>query len=105
MLHVTMEIHKSDQNNYTDVLFLLDAGEKQVVNRLKQSPRPDVVSNSVIDEHSASEIARLEMLCEVKTKELDKLRSELTERIRWFEAMAVVVSYFVSKVNFLDRVL
>jgi hypothetical protein len=80
---------------------LLDvSSEKPAASRLKQSPRPDIVANSVIDEHSANEIARLEILCEAKTKELTALRNELCERLRWFEAMAVVVGYFVSKVGF-----
>lgn len=85
------------------ICYVLDnACQMPAANRLKQSPRPDIVSNSVIDENSASEIARLEVLCEAKTKEVAALRNELCERVRWFEAMAVVVSYFVSKVSFSD---
>jgi hypothetical protein len=90
----------SDASRCVFVILLDIASQKPAVSRLKQSPRPDIVSNSVIDENSASEIARLEVLCEAKTKEVTALRNELCERVRWFEAMAVVVSYFVSKVGF-----
>ena len=67
--------------------------------RLKSSRKPDVVSNSVIDETSASEITRLETLCEEKTRQLTRLRHELGNRLRMLEAMAIVVNYFVAQVG------
>ena len=66
---------------------------------MKQSQRPDVVSSLAIDERSASEIARLEVLCEAKAKQVSELKSELSERIRWFEAMTLVVKFFVAQVG------
>jgi len=81
------------------------SSNKPTSGQLKHSPKPDVISSLEIDERSASEIARLEVLCEAKTKELSELKRELSERIRWFEAMALVVKYFVAQVcSFVDIV-
>ena len=69
------------------------------VRRLKQSLQPDVVSNSIFDEQASNEISRLETLCATKVKELAVVRTELQERTRWFDAMTIVVKYFVAQVH------
>jgi len=65
---------------------------------IKQSPQPDVISNSIVDEHTLSEIGRLEALCESNAKQLSAVTASLCEKTKWFEAMAVVAGYFIEKV-------
>jgi len=65
---------------------------------MKQSPQPDVVSNSIVDEHMSSEIGRLEALCELRTKQLSALSATLQERMKWFEAVMVVARYYAEQV-------
>ena len=66
---------------------------------MKQSPQPDVVSNSIADEHTSSEIGRLEVLCESKAKQLSAVSATLLEKTKWFEAMTVVAGYFIGQVQ------
>ena len=66
--------------------------------RLKQSPQPDVVSNSVTDEHTACEIGRLEALSESKAKQLSVVSAALQDRTKSFEAMTVVAGHFIKQV-------
>jgi len=66
---------------------------------MKQSPQPDVVSNSIADEHTSCEISRLEALCDTKTRHLSAVSAALCERTRWFEAMTIVVQYIVRQVQ------
>jgi len=65
---------------------------------MKQSPQPDVISTSVTDEHTSSEIARLEALCESKASQLSAVSAVLHEKMKWFEAMTVVAGYFIEQV-------
>jgi len=64
----------------------------------KQSPQPDVVSTSITDEHTSSEIDRLEAVCELKTSQLTAVSAALREKTTWFEAMTVVARYFIEQV-------
>ena len=65
---------------------------------MKQSPQPDVLSTSITDEHTSSEIVRLEALCKSKTSQLSAVSAALGVKTKWFEAMTVVAGYFVEQV-------
>jgi len=66
---------------------------------MKQSPQPDVVSNSIADERTSCEIGRLEAVCESTSKHLSAVSAALCERTKWFEAMTIVVQYLVKQVH------
>ena len=65
---------------------------------MKQSPQPDVVSNSIVDERTLSEIGRLEAMCESNAKQQSAVTAALCEKTKWFEAMTVVAGYFIEQV-------
>ena len=67
---------------------------------VKQSPQPDVVSNSIADEHMSSEIGRLEALCESKARQLSVVSAALYDKTKYFEAMTVVAQYFIEQVTY-----
>jgi len=64
----------------------------------KHSPQPDVISTSITDERTSSEIDRLEAVCELKTRQLSAVSAALREKTTWFEAMTVVAGYFINQV-------
>ena len=65
---------------------------------MKQSSQPDVISDSVTDKHTSSEISRLEALCESQATRLSAVSAALHEKTRWFEAMTVVTQYHIEQV-------
>ena len=63
--------------------------------------QPDVVSNSLTKANAAAEIARLEALCEARTKELNFTRIQLKAGVSAFDGMAVLVRYLTEQVSLL----
>ncbi len=61
--------------------------------------QPDVVSNSLTKANAAAEIARLEALCEARTKELNYTRIQLKAGVSAFDGMAVLVRYLTEQVS------
>ena len=67
------------------------------------SNQPDVVTNSVAPTSGAAEeIARLEALCETRTKQLNIARMQLRASAQGFDAMTVLVRYLNEEVSLLS---
>ncbi|XP_078682746.1 uncharacterized protein LOC144917066 isoform X3 [Branchiostoma floridae x Branchiostoma belcheri] len=65
-----------------------------------KASQPDLVaSNSVTPSKSSKEIARLEALCEARTKELNLTKMQLKEGMTGFDAMAVLVKYLTEEMD------
>ncbi|CAH1268120.1 MTUS2 [Branchiostoma lanceolatum] len=65
-----------------------------------KASQPDLVaSNSVTPSKSSKEIARLEALCEARTKELNITKMQLKEGMTGFDAMAVLVKYLTEEMD------
>ncbi len=67
----------------------------------KKAAPPDVVSASLrqSEEAAAAEVARLEALCETRTKQLRTTRLQLRAGLGAFDAMATLVRYLTEQVS------
>ncbi|XP_076446026.1 uncharacterized protein LOC143283684 isoform X2 [Babylonia areolata] len=65
---------------------------------LKSGQPPDVVSTSARGSR-AQEVARLESLCEARTKELNYTRMQLKAGLQAFDAMACLLNYCTTQLN------
>ena len=63
----------------------------------KSSHQPDLVSNSL--QTTATEITRLESLCESRTKELNYVKMQLKSNTQAFDAMSCLVRYLTEEVS------
>ena len=66
---------------------------------LKRANQPDLVTNSVPNAKAVQEVARLEALCESRTKELTYAKMQLKQGLQGFDAMAALVRYLTEQVS------